>query len=784
MWQGTVSAYGSLANDTALQVDGMSVMTLLNQGSISGVYHNQGAYQEMSYQVVAGTAESQTGGVLINMIPKEGGNRVSFDGVALYTNKDLQSANNAGTGLANPSSLYNLYDFNATVGGPVRRDRLWFLFSTRQWGGKNYIANQKFADGSPAIDNSQQHAYTTRLTSQLNARNKLTVMYDLLPKYRQYFGSETGVLAPSGAAIEGHGQGQPQVGYDYQAKWTGTLTSKLLLEAGFSQNFLGFELVPQGGVALPSAANPFGDVSKTDLSIATKFAYDAPSTYFYYPFVAKTFVTSASYITGSHAFKVGFQDKWGRITETLTNNGNMVQVYNNGAPLQVRVYNTPISTDASLNGDIGLYAQDSWRIRRLTVNPGLRWEQLREEVNAQSAPAGRFVGPRSFDAIENLPNFKNVVPRVGAAYDVFGDGRTGIKGSVGRYMQQDASSFAATYNPMVSSTANLSWTDLNGDNIAEGSPGCVYLTPGCEINFAQIPTTFGVRRNKNPDPALKRPYQILYNVGLTRELRPGLGLAVNYYRREFHAVTYTTNLANPIGNYTPFSIPDPRGNGQTITVYNANPATLPLVNELDTTSANNKTTYNSFDVGLTARFHNVNVSGGTSTGRTISILCDVEDPNFVSATTLPAATGLRFCDQRQLSIPWLTAFKASGSVQLPARARISAVLQSSPGDPVNQTYVVTAAAFRAATGVALSQSSLTVRLNPPGSLYEPRVNQLDVTFTRPVRIAKVTVSPELSVFNAFNANPVLTQSLAYPNVGIPLTILNGRTLRFGANIRY
>jgi carboxypeptidase family protein len=780
MWQGTVSAYGSLANDTSLQVDGMSVMTLLNQGSISGVYHNQGAYQEMSYQVVAGSAESQTGGVLINMIPKEGGNRVTFDGVALYTNKDLQSSNNQGTGLANPSSLYNLYDYNATIGGPVMKDRLWFLFSTRQWGGKNYIANQKFADGSPAIDNSQQHAYTTRLTSQLNPKNRLTVMYDYLPKYRQYFGSETGVLAPSGAALEGHGQGKPQIGYDYQAKWTGTLTNKLLLETGFSQNFLGFELIPQDGVALPSAANPFGDISKTDLSIATKGAYNAPSTYFYYPFVAKTFVTSMSYVTGSHAFKVGLQDKWGRIKETLTNNGNMVQVYNNGLPLQVRVYNTPVATDASLNDDFGFYVQDSWRISRLTVNPGLRWEQLREEVNAQAAPAGRFVGPRSFDAIENLPNFKNFVPRVGAAYDLFGNGTTGIKGSVGRYMQQDASSFATTYNPMVTSLASLSWTDLNGDDIAEGSLGCVYQTPGCEINFAQMPTTFGVRRNRNPDPNLSRPYQILYNIGFTHELKPGLGFAVNYYRREFHAVTYTTNLANPVANYTAFNIPDPRNNGQTIAVYNANPSTLPLINELDTTSPNNKTTFNGVDVGLTARFRNVNLSGGTSTGRTISILCDVEDPNYNSA----AAAGVRFCDQSQYSIPWLTTVKASGSVLLPAQVRISAVLQSSPGDPITQTYVITAAAFRAATGVALSQSSLTARLTQPGTLYEPRVNQLDVTFTRPVKMNHVAISPEVSVFNAFNANPVLTQSVAYPNVGIPLTILNGRTVRFGVTVRY
>src|SRR6202011_2763825 len=101
---------------------------------------------------------------------------------------------------------------------------------------------------------------------------------------------------------------------------------------------------------------------------------------------------------------------------------------------------------------------------------------------------------------------------------------------------------------------------------------------------------------------------------------------------------------------------------------------------------------NGFDVGLTARFRRFNVSGGTSTGRTINILCDVEDPNYVSTT----AAGVRFCEQSQYQVPWLTTVKASGSVQLPADVRFSAVFQSSPGDAINQTFVVTAAAFKGA----------------------------------------------------------------------------------------
>ncbi|MFN7913996.1 MAG: TonB-dependent receptor [Vicinamibacterales bacterium] len=778
MWQGTVVAYGSLANDTALEVDGMSVMSLLNQGSIAGVYHNQGAYQEMSYQVVAGSADSQTGGVRINMIPKEGGNRISGDFLALYSRDTFQAENLDADlrkrGLSTPGSLVEIYDYNGGLGGPILKDRLWFFHSTRRWGTANIINNQYNPDGTPAVDRSKIRAYTTRLTSQLTAKNKLTVMYDALPKTRQYFGSENGTQAPEGSAY------QNQFGYDYQVKWTGTWTSKLLSEVGFSQNFLGYNLAYQPGTAGPSASNPFGAISKSDVGVASKGVFNAPATTFYNPFVAKVAVASVSYVTGSHAIKVGYQHKFGWIRNNLTQNGNMVQVYNNGAPLQVRVYNTPIVSRSNLNGDVGIYIQDSWKLGRLTLNPGLRFERFNAEVDEQAAPAGRFVPARQFAKIENMPNFTNWVPRVGGAYDLFGNGTTGIKGSVGRYMQQDATAFPQTYNPMATATANLSWTDLNRDDIAQGELGCVYQTAGCEINFGQLPTTFGARRNRNPDPGLKRPYQIVYNAGLTHELKPGMGVAVNFFRREFHNVTYTTNLANPASAYTPFQVADPRGSG-TITVYNADPTKLTQINELDTTSDRNRTTYNGFDLGLNVRLpRGVTLAGGSSTGRTIAVQCDLADPNYTAAAT----PGLRFCDQSEFGMPWKTTVKFSGTYPLPYGVRASAVFQSTPGDQVINTYVLTAANFRAQTGVALAQSSVTMRLTQPGTEYLSRVNQLDITISRALQVRKVRIAPEISLFNLLNVNPVLSQSTAYPNIGTPLRILDGRLIRFQAQMRF
>jgi hypothetical protein len=256
---------------------------------------------------------------------------------------------------------------------------------------------------------------------------------------------------------------------------------------------------------------------------------------------------------------------------------------------------------------------------------------------------------------------------------------------------------------------------------------------------------------------------------------------MNHYRREFHHSTYTTNLADPVSGFTPFSILDPRGNGQTITVSNNNPAALTQINELDTTSPNNRITFNGIDTGLTVRMPNgANVAGGTSTGRTVSILCDIEDPNYVSAT----AAGLRFCDQSQSHIPWLTTVKFSGSYPLPAGFRLSGVLQSSPGDLLTQTYVLTAANFKAQTGVTMAQSSITVRLTEPGSLYLARVNQLDLTISRSFNVGRARISPEVSLFNLLNPNPVLSETTAYPNVSTPLRILDGRLVRFQAQIRF
>ena len=102
---------------------------------------------------------------------------------------------------------------------------------------------------------------------------------------------------------------------------------------------------------------------------------------------------------------------------------------------------------------------------------------------------------------------------------------------------------ANTYNPIGLQSQQLAWTDLNRDDIAQGARGCVYLSAGCEINYGQLPTTFGAVipgcsmvatpgsipcGNAQIDPDAKRISTWNYSVGVQQELLPRLSISANW----------------------------------------------------------------------------------------------------------------------------------------------------------------------------------------------------------------------------------------------------------------
>jgi len=397
-------------------------------------------------------------------------------------------------------------------------------------------------------------------------------------------------------------------------------------------------------------------------------------------------------------------------------------------------------------------------MKRLTLNPGLRWDYFNSSIPAQTKPPGRFVGEQHFEAIENVPNWHNVTPRFGASFDPTGSGRTALKVNFGVYVTGQGPGFVQNYNPSFTAIDTRTWDDRNRDDIAQENE----IGPGT--------TTFGVRRNQFADPDLSRPYQIVWDAGVQHEVFPGLGVSVSYNQRNVYKDLWTNNLAIQDSDYILLNVPDPRGNGELLPVYNLPPDKFGLVNELDTNSDLNGRIYRGIDATFNVRIPGgAQVTGGTSTGRSLTRTCQVENQN-----------SLRFCDQSQYDVPLQTSLKISGAYPLPYGILLAGVLQSLPGSERSITYQVTRAQLP-----TLTAASVNVRLNEPGTVYNDRINQVDLTVARSFKKDNFDIRPEVAFFNIFNANAVTSVvnvwGASLNNVN---AVLNPRLIRFGVTAKF
>ena len=235
-----------------------------------------------------------------------------------------------------------------------------------------------------------------------------------------------------------------------QLKWTSTLTPHLLFELGASRTIYNVNYAYQPEVVagtcevaynLCPAGTGYGSIPHNDtllgkVTVAAVAGTGAGTGPNQRPARSQVVMASLSYISGAHAFKVGFQDRFGWSKDYRQGvNGDLNQLYRSGAPFAVQVFNTPTFSKGDLNFDGGLFVQDMWTLKRLTLSPGLRWDHFNSSLPEQAAPAGRFVPARAFAAQQNLPNWNNIVPRLGVAYDLTGKGRTVLKGNFGWYVQ-------------------------------------------------------------------------------------------------------------------------------------------------------------------------------------------------------------------------------------------------------------------------------------------------------------------------------------------------------------
>jgi Carboxypeptidase regulatory-like domain len=798
----SIGIHGGKGTDMLYTVNGLRPASMMNQGGGSRTYSiNAATAQEITFQTGGLSAESETGGIVMNVVPKEGGNTFTGYFNVAFANGAFQGTNTTpqllSRGLIAPLKIRKIYDVNPAFGGRLVRDRLWFYASQRSWDsqspsptpGDYYNKTQGTPVYTPDFDRpfyrrNPRHSNSLRLTLQATAKQKVTVADDL----------QRNCNCPqiqANAAPESLGYHVYHENFADGA-WTYTATSRLLFEAAVANYSARYNYDPVEGVTFSP-----NQIGVTELSTGYRFNSRATATntdggYGIITHNQTNGRFAASYVTGSHAFKTGAFTQIGKRVHNSFMIGDRNYTVRNGAPTQVTIFASPAVNNNRLV-NLGLYSQDQWTIKKTTLNLGVRFDYLNAWDPAQSASAGVFVPARNYPEARNLPNFKDLSPRLGVAYDLFGNGKTAVKATLGRYVTLIGANLAQIWHPANQqvNSANRTWADANGNFV----PDCELVLQAANGECGPLSTAkFGLPTNETrlgSDAFTgfgNRGYNWQGSVSLLHELRAGLSVSAAYYRTWYGNFTVTDNLAIGPSDFSSYCFTAPSngvlpggGGSQICGLYDINPAKFGINDNLVTLATNygkQSEVYSGMDVTANFRFGRGGLlAGGVGTGRTVTDNCAV----------LMDSPQKRFC---RVKLPFVgqTQLKVSAAYPIKWDIQGSATYQDLPGIPITASYVVSNAEARPTLGrnfgacgtAATCTATTTVELIEPNTMFEGRIRQLDLRLSKRVRIGRYRVQGNFDAYNALNRSPILSINTRYgTSWRQPTEILAARTIKLG-----
>ena len=815
----TIAVHGARGQDMKPHVDGMQVGTSMGNGGGTSRFYtfNPAAAEEIVVETAGVSAEAETGGVQLNMVPREGGN--TFSGVfdADYTNRDFQSDNFsdalAARGVSAASVTEKIYAARVGLGGPIVQDKLWFYGSAGKWYSSQEVPGNWYNArpgtlfyepdlSRPGILYYPNNEKGVRLTWNAAENHKISFhVSDESGICTCGLNMQTGTHRPEAALLNFF---DPTI--MTQGSWTYPVTSRLLIQAGGTWMHQAMEGRPSTESAAVDRAvrelsdgfrygSRFGNLGLTDYASPGK---NQDSSNFNTRF-------SVSYVTGSHNFKVGGTTiNWAR--QTVNNEPNFPEFYNfrNAVPVSLIQIASPHASDARVKLNFGLYAQDQWTMDRLTLNLGVRFSHLNTYTPEQTRPAGKYAPEHHFDEVTDVVNWKDIEPRLGANFDLVGNGRTSLKVTFGRYVQAESLGITARSAGVgrLVTQATRTWNDANGDYVPDCDLHDFSANGECgtlsDPNLGQFSTR--PFRQWSPDVTQgwgTRPHNFQASVSVEQELNSIVSLTAGWFRTSYGNFTVNDNLVLAPGDYDEYCITVPSdsripggGGNELCGNYDLNPEAFGQAADILTRPASDfgdqSSVYNGFDVTVDARFGAGGLlRGGLSTGRTTTNDCFAVD----------SPDQLQFCEQTR-PFAGTTQIKLHGFYPLPWDMQVSGVFQTSPGPAVAASHVVTNAQVADSLGrnlgrcrgAAVCSATATVgMLFEPFQEFEERHYQFDFRLTKSIQAGPARLQGVLDIYNVFNSASIITMTSRYnaSNSWLrPTAVLPGRLLKFGFRMNF